>query len=51
MGKTAESGLWILNFPPAVPPAPGIQSVCLQQDCEDSADEVKVEAEEHKESG
>ena len=51
MGETAESGLWLHNFPPAVHPALGIQPVCLYQGCEDSADKVKVETEEYKEPG
>ena len=49
--KTAESGLWIHNLPPAVHPPPGIQHVCLHQGCEDSAEKVKAKAEEHQEPG
>ena len=51
MEERAESGLWLHNFHPAVHTALGIQPVCIYQDCEDSPDKVKVEAEEYTEPG
>ena len=51
MGGNSKGGLLIHNLPPAVHPPPGIQHVCLHQGCEDSAEKVKVKAEEHQEPG